>query len=70
MRMFQKGFLIPLVCTLAFMVQGLTGTVASEAYNLTQGPIQYDRDGDIAAEMYYTEIPILPDCTERPYRRE
>lgn len=54
MRMFQRFLLIPLVCAVAFMVQGLTGSIASAAYDLTQGGVQYTSLDSWGDEQTYT----------------
>lgn len=73
MRTFQKILWIPLVCAVAFMVQGLTGPVASAAYDLSEGPIRYDWDfDDFGPALYYADVPeqfyfdMLGTDIERP----
>ena len=61
MRMFQKVFLIPLVCAVAFMVQGLTGSVASAAFDLTEGLVRYsswdENDDEQTFVLSYESVP-------------
>lgn len=61
MRMFQRFLLIPLVCAVAFMVQGLTGSVASAAFDLTEGPVRYsswdENDDEQTFVLSYESVP-------------